>query len=199
MEVVEARERHHPRGPGTLLSKMKVYAADYLHMYTLCTLFSSIGGFLFGFDTGTLGCRCHNSLFHWTGNVVLLGSIGPITVMPQFQRAFAPISPTLHGLIVSSILITGSSFSFLAGPISDHISRTYTFALGGAIFAAGSALAASAHSLTQLFIGRCVAGAGEGLFLSTITVYTCEIAPTAIRGTLACFTQLFVTIGIASG
>lgn len=72
-------------------------------------------------------------------------------------------------------------------------------AIGGAVFAAGSAIAASSSTLAQLLVGRCLAGAGEGLFLSTITVYTCEIAPTAIRGTLACTIQLFVTIGIASG
>lgn len=119
--------------------------------------------------------------------------------MPQFLEVFSPISPTLHGFIVSSILLTASTASFFAGALSDRISRKYTFAVGGAVFAIGSVIVASAKTLPQLIVGRCIAGVGEGLFLATITVYTCEIAPTAIRGTLACTTQLFVTFGIASG
>lgn len=119
--------------------------------------------------------------------------------MPQFLEVFSPISPTLHGFIVSSILLTASTASFFAGALSDRISRKYTFAVGGAVFAVGSVIVASAKTLPQLIVGRCIAGVGEGLFLATITVYTCEIAPTAIRGTLACTTQLFVTFGIASG
>lgn len=127
------------------------------------------------------------------------GSIGPITVMPQFLDLFAPISPVMEGLIVSSILIPASIFSLLAGPLSDRISRTRTFALGGAVSVVGNVIACSASSLPQLFVGRCIAGAGEGLFVSTITVYTCEIAPTAIRGKLSCTVQLYITLGIAAG
>ncbi|THH07666.1 hypothetical protein EW145_g3225 [Phellinidium pouzarii] len=119
--------------------------------------------------------------------------------MPQFLDVFSPISPTLQGLIVSSILITAATFSLVGGPLSDRISRIYTFSLGSAIFAVGSAIVASSSTLAQLFIGRCIAGAGEGLFLSVIIVYHCEIAPTAIRGSLACTLQLLITIGVASG
>ena len=100
---------------------------------------------------------------------------------------------------MSSILITAATFSLLAGPLSDRISRKYTLAVGGAIFSAGSAIVASASKLPQIFVGRCLAGVGEGLFLSVCTVYTCEIAPAAIRGTLVCTIQLFITIGVASG
>lgn len=127
------------------------------------------------------------------------GSIGPVTVMPQFKNAFDPISPTLQGLIVSSILITASISSLVAGPLSDKISRTRTFALGGLVFALGSVIECAASTLPMLIAGRCIAGIGEGLFLSTLTVYVCEIAPTSIRGSLSCTVQLYITIGIAAG
>ncbi|THH17532.1 hypothetical protein EW146_g3296 [Bondarzewia mesenterica] len=162
----------------SLKERAKRTLGMYLHNYTLCSLFASLGGFSFGFDTG---------------------SIGPVTVMPQFKAEFDPISPTLQGLIVSSILITASSFSIVAGPLSDRISRTRTFALGGAVFSIGSIIVSAAHNLPTLFVGRCLAGVGEGLFLSTITVYILEIAPTNIRGRLSCTTQLLITIGIALG
>ncbi|KAF8518229.1 general substrate transporter [Gautieria morchelliformis] len=119
--------------------------------------------------------------------------------MPQFHTYFGTFSPTLQGLVVSAILITGAIFSLAAGYLSDRISRTYTIGIGSFLFAVGSAIFCAAPSLPLLFLGRCIAGAGEGLFLSTITVYTCEIAPTSIRGTLASIVQLFVTFGVASG
>ncbi|TFY82371.1 hypothetical protein EWM64_g1647 [Hericium alpestre] len=150
----------------------------YLRAYSLCSVFASLGGFLFGFDTG---------------------SIGPVTVMPAFKAQFDPISPILQGLIVSSILMTASVFSIFAGPLSDRFSRTHTFAVGGGIFSVGSIISSCAYNLAMLFVGRLITGIGEGLFLSTITVYILEIAPTSIRGKLSCTTQLFVTLGVASG
>ncbi|KAI5119490.1 hypothetical protein M0805_009514 [Coniferiporia weirii] len=173
--VIEVTTNRSPSGP---LQRIRNSLNVYTCKYTLCTIFASVGGFMFGFDTG---------------------SIGPVTTMPQFLEQFAPITATLQGLVVSSILITAAVASVLAGPLSDRISRTYTFSLGSAIFAVGSTIVASSSTLAQLLVGRCIAGVGEGLFLSVIIVYHCEIAPSAIRGSLACTLQLLITIGIASG
>ncbi|TFY68988.1 hypothetical protein EVG20_g3344, partial [Dentipellis fragilis] len=150
----------------------------YLRTYSLCSIFASLSGFHFGFDTG---------------------SIGPVTVMPQFKAQFDPISPILQGLIVSSILMTASLSSVLAGPLSDRFSRTRTFGTGAGIFCVGSVISSCAYNLAMLFVGRLITGVGEGLFLSTVTVYILEIAPTSIRGQLSCTTQLFVTLGVATG
>lgn len=35
---------------------MQRATSQYLHTYTLCTVFASIGGFIFGFDTGESQC-----------------------------------------------------------------------------------------------------------------------------------------------
>ena len=87
----------------------------------------------------------------------------------------------------------------LAGPLADKFSRTRTASLGGAVFCVGSILAAAASNLAMLFVGRCIAGVGEGLFLSSAMVYLLEIAPTNLRGRLSCTQQLFVTLGLAAG
>ncbi|KAF9817493.1 hypothetical protein IEO21_03344 [Rhodonia placenta] len=149
--------------------------------YIWSALFTALGGFVFGFDTG---------------------SIGSITVMSQFQEQFSKtghLSSTVQGLIVSTILITAAIASLVSGPLSDRISRTRTIALGAIVFAAGSVISCSAHALAQLLVGRCVAGVGEGLFLSAITVYAIEIAPASARGRLGSVVQLLVTTGIAAG
>jgi MFS family permease len=129
----------------------------------------------------------------------LSGSIGPITVMVQFKDTFGTLSPTIQGLVVSSILLPAAASSIAAGPLSDRISRTRTFSIGGAIFAAGAVLECASPNLATLLVGRCISGIGEGLFLSILTVYVCEIAPTAIRGRLSCIVQLYITIGVAAG
>ncbi|KAJ7588192.1 general substrate transporter [Mycena floridula] len=146
--------------------------------YVYCSLFTALGGLLWGLDTGC---------------------IGPITVMPQFESQFGKLSPTVHGLLVSSILITAAVVSIISGPLSDRISRTYTIAIGGVVYAVGAAIACSAGTLTQLFVGRCVTGIGEGLFISSITVYVTEISPAASRGRLASFVQTFNTLGVMIG
>ncbi|THH30584.1 hypothetical protein EUX98_g3608 [Antrodiella citrinella] len=119
------------------------FQVPHVANYIWCVTFTAIGGFLFGFDTG---------------------SIGPITTMHTFQDRFAAdpthgITPTLQGLIVSSILITASLASVASGPLSDRISRTKTISMGAAVFAAGSAVTCSANGLPQLFAGRCLADA----------------------------------------
>lgn len=72
-------------------------------------------------------------------------------------------------------------------------------ALGAITFAAGSAIVCACGPLAQLFVGRCIAGVGEGLFMSAITVYAIEIAPASSRGRLGSVLQLGVTLGIALG
>ncbi|KZT57618.1 major facilitator superfamily transporter sugar [Calocera cornea HHB12733] len=157
---------------------LRALKLDPISQYFWCTLFTALGGFLWEYDTG---------------------SIGPITLMPDFEAQFGPISATIQGLIVSCILITASIAAFAAGTLADRFSRIYNIGTGAIIFAAGSAIAGGAFSLGQLFAGRCLAGIGEGLFTSVLTVYVTEIAPTARRGRLITMTQLFNVLGIASG
>jgi sugar porter (SP) family MFS transporter len=119
--------------------------------------------------------------------------------MPTFLDSFGPLSSTIHGILVSSILIPASLTSFFAGNVADHLGRINTCSIGGLVFAAGTALEAGAQNLAMLFVGRCITGVGEGLFLSTLVVYVCEIAPARQRGVLASVQQLLVTMGIAVG
>ncbi|KZT06349.1 general substrate transporter [Laetiporus sulphureus 93-53] len=174
-----------PNPPLSVIQQLRSYrlplAVDHVPNYVWCALFTAVGGFIFGFDTG---------------------SIGSITTMPQFVAQISTdgkLSSTLQGLIVSTILITASLASLFSGPLSDRISRIRTISLSAIVFAAGSTISCSAHTLAQLFVGRCVAGIGEGLFLSTVTVYAVEIAPASARGRIGSMVQMLCTIGIASG
>lgn len=98
------------------------------------------------------------------------GTIGPVTAMAQFADTFGELSATLHGLVVSSVLLTATASSLFAGLISDRLGRTRAIAIGALLFAIGAALEASAVTLGMFIGGRCIVGVGEGTFLSTLVV-----------------------------
>ena len=117
--------------------------------YATASLLCSLGGFLFGVDTGI---------------------IGPATVMREFKNFAGDPSPTMHGLIVSSILVPASISSFFAGKLADSLGRTRGIAIGSLVVAAGAALEASSVHIAMFIVGRIIQGVGQGLYIGTLVV-----------------------------
>ena len=90
--------------------------------------------------------------------------------MPAFTEDFGELSPSMAGIVVSSVLLTATLTSLFAGALSDSLGRTRALALGAFVFAIGAALEAAAVDLGMFVGGRCIVGVGEGLFLSTLVV-----------------------------
>ncbi|EJP66154.1 H(+)-myo-inositol cotransporter [Beauveria bassiana ARSEF 2860] len=160
---------------------MTVKLSSLLHRpprYVYASILCSLGGFLFGVDTGI---------------------IGPVTVMPEFTKPFGQSSPTIHGLIVSSILIPAAITSFAAGRIADALGRPKAIAIGAFIFAVGAIIEATAVHVGMFIAGRVVSGLGEGIYMGTLVVYICEISPAKHRGTLTTGPQLLITCGLMAG
>ncbi|KAI4868005.1 putative MFS sugar transporter [Hypoxylon rubiginosum] len=146
--------------------------------YVLASVAVSIGGLLNGFDTG---------------------SIGAITQMRQFTESIGPLSATMLGITVSMIMLTGTLPSLFAGHFADRYGRLAAIVPGALLFGAGSLLQCLARSLPQFIAGRALAGFGQGIFLSNVSVYICEIAPLRYRGTLAGLPQFMATAGVCAG
>ncbi|KAK8137492.1 MFS sugar transporter [Apiospora sp. TS-2023a] len=146
--------------------------------YMIASMVCSFGGFLFGIDTGI---------------------IGPVTVMDDFKNYVGDPSPTIHGLIVSSILIPAALSSFFAGKVADRLGRPKGIAIGSLIFGIGAALEAGSVHIAMFVVGRIVEGIGEGLYLGTLVVYICEVSPPRHRGALTTAPQLLVTLGLVTG
>lgn len=127
------------------------------------------------------------------------GIIGPTTVMTPFISAFGSQSPTIHGLIVSAILIPAAFSSFFAGRVADTLGRPTTISIGALIFGLGAALEAAAVHIAMFVVGRVIEGLGEGLYLGTLVVYICEISPPSQRGPLTSGPQFFITLGVVVG
>lgn len=117
--------------------------------YVVASILCSLGGFLFGHDTGI---------------------IGPVTVMESFTSYIGNPSPTIHGLLVSSILIPAAISSFFAGKLADRLGRTRGIGIGALIFGVGAALEGASIHIGMFVVGRVIAGIGEGLYLGTLVV-----------------------------
>lgn len=119
--------------------------------------------------------------------------------MDSFMSTVGHFNATLHGVIVSSILITAAVTSLISGNVADVYGRPKAMMFGGAIFGIGTALEASAQNLAMFMCGRVLAGIGDGFTLSLPVVYICEISPAKRRGPLASLPQFCTVVGLASG
>ncbi|GKT51778.1 high-affinity glucose transporter [Colletotrichum spaethianum] len=139
-----------------------------------------------------------------TGAVVSLwgldtGSIGSITAMATFKESFGEFSSTVHGAIVSTLLITGAMSALLAGALADQHGRVVIISTGAAVFGIGAAIECGSVHLAMFITGRAVKGLGTGLFASTVAVQICEITPAKVRGFWVAFSQFMITVGLATG
>jgi MFS family permease len=146
--------------------------------YVSAAVIMSLGGLINGLDTG---------------------SIGAIVAMKQFEHSIGHLSPGLLGFTVSLIMLTGAIPSVFAGHLADRYGRLKIIMAGTAIFILGAVLQGVARNLILFLIGRALGGFGEGVYLSNVAVYICEIAPVKRRGMLAGLPQFMSTAGVCVG
>ncbi|KAI1341793.1 general substrate transporter [Xylariaceae sp. FL0016] len=127
------------------------------------------------------------------------GTIGPVTTMPTFVRNFGNFSAAVHGVIVSSILLSGLLMSLIGGILADRHGRPRIIGVGSFVFGIGAALETTSVQLAMFIVGRLIKGIGEGMFLMTVYVYIAEISPAERRGTVANIPQIMISSGIVLG
>ena len=116
---------------------------------TLCAIAVALGGLLNGLDTGC---------------------IGPITSMKPFHAVVGELSPGLLGFTVSLIMLAGAAPSVFAGYLADRFGRLKIINAGAVLFLIGAVMQGAAGGLKVFLAGRAVAGFGEGVYLSNVTV-----------------------------
>lgn len=146
--------------------------------YVLASVAASFAGLANGYDTG---------------------AIGALTTMSQFEDSIGKLSPSLLGFTVSLVQLAGAVPSVFAGYLADRSGRLRVILLGALLYVAGAVLQGTAFSIPQFLVGRACGGFGQGVFLSNVSVYICEIAPARHRGVLAGMPQFMATAGICVG
>ncbi|KAF4036855.1 Sugar (and other) transporter [Phytophthora infestans] len=141
-----------------------------LYLLTLC---ASIGGFLFGYDTGVI-----------SGALVLL----------QSPQGFA-LSDLQSEAVVASAVGGAIAGAALSGIGNDKFGRRQVILASSALFTVGAGLMAVAGSFLELIAGRLIVGVGIGCASTTIPLYIAEASPPQIRGRLVSLNSALITGG----
>ncbi|KAL1526971.1 hypothetical protein AB1Y20_015660 [Prymnesium parvum] len=132
---------------------------------------ASLGGFLFGYDTG-----------------VVSGAMLVITDHFHFDKHE-------QEMLVSSTLGLAAVGAICSGPANSALGRRMLLIISCVIFTAGAILMAEANSFAVLLTGRMVVGLAIGTASSTVPQYIAELAPPARRGVLVSVNNAAIVIG----
>ncbi|SGZ57542.1 CIC11C00000000932 [Sungouiella intermedia] len=164
----------------------KKQAKDYLLISILC-FFVAFGGYVFGFDTGT---------------------ISGFVNMDDFKRRFGQVnssgehylSNVRTGLIVSIFNVGCAVGGIFLSKTGDVWGRRMGIMISMVIYIVGIIIQISSSTKWyQYFIGRLITGLGVGTVSVISPLFIGESSPKHLRGTLVCCYQLCVTMGIFLG
>ncbi len=142
------------------------------HFVRIAVITASLGGMLFGYDTG-----------------VISGAL-------LFIREAFNLSSSMQELVVSAVLIGAVIGAIAGGILADRFGRRRLIVLAGIIFTLSAIGTALAPTVSMLIAGRIIVGIAIGIASFTSPMYMSEISPVRIRGSLVSINQLAVTIGI---
>ncbi|XP_072003224.1 proton myo-inositol cotransporter isoform X1 [Engystomops pustulosus] len=135
------------------------------------SVFSALGGFLFGYDTGVV-----------SGAMLLL-------------KKDMNLSALWQELLVSSTVGAAALSALAGGVLNGIVGRRPCILFASILFTAGAAVLAAAPDKETLLGGRVVVGLGIGIASMTVPVYIAEAAPPHLRGRLVTINTLFITGG----
>lgn len=142
------------------------------HFVRVAVVIASLGGMLFGYDTGVI-----------SGALLFI------------KKAFN-LGSTMQELVVSAVLIGAVIGAIVGGVLANRYGRRKMIILAGIIFTISAIGTALAPTVGTLIAGRIVVGIAIGIASFTSPMYMSEISPKRIRGSLVSINQLAVTIGI---
>ena len=106
------------------------------------------------------------------------------TVVIRVTRSIGPEHTSLLGT-VTALYDVGCFFGAIAAfSIGERLGRKKAILLGTTVMSIGAILQISAFSVTQMIVGRIVAGLGNGLNTATAPVWQAETSKAAWRGKL---------------
>ncbi|MBB4860667.1 SP family sugar:H+ symporter-like MFS transporter [Novosphingobium chloroacetimidivorans] len=133
---------------------------------------ATIGGFMFGYDSGAIN-----------------------GTQEGLKHAFG-LNETQLGLTVSALLPGCALGAFMAGRFSDILGRRTVMMLAAAMFILSALASGAAPSALILAIARFVAGAAVGAASVLSPAYISEVTPAHIRGRLSSAQQVMIISGL---
>jgi len=151
---------------------MRQSASTYAGFIALISGVATIGGFLFGFDSG-----------------VINGTVDGL------QQAFHTSSAGT-GFNVASVLLGSAVGAFAAGSLADVYGRRSILIISAVMFFF-SAIGAGAAANSAMFVAaRLLGGFAVGAASVLSPAYIAEVTPAATRGRLSTLQQIMINIGL---
>ena len=140
--------------------------------FYLVAAVASLGGLLFGFDTGVIS--------------------GALLYIKQDYA----LSAWMQGVVTTAVLIGAVGGAAFGGSLTDRFGRKPIIIAMAALFAIGSLLSAVATGVVMLFVARLILGVAIGTASMLTPLYLSEVAPKQKRGAIVSLNQLCITAGI---
>ena len=151
---------------------MRAGASHNMGFVALISGVATIGGFLFGFDSG-----------------VINGTVEGL------QQAFHTTSAGT-GFNVASVLLGSAAGAFAAGRLADVYGRRAILIVAAAMFILSALGAGAATGSVMFVIARMIGGFAVGAASVLSPAYISEVTPAATRGRLASLQQIMIIIGL---
>ncbi|WP_258062752.1 sugar porter family MFS transporter [Arthrobacter sp. B0490] len=136
------------------------------------TAISTLGGLLFGYDTGVI-----------SGALLYMNDSFDMNAVEEAS-------------VVSSLLFPGAALGALAGGrLADRIGRRGTLLVCAVLFLIGALGCAFAPTVTFMIVARIILGLGVGAAAVTCPLYLAEMAPTHLRGRMVTINELMIVTG----
>lgn len=154
------------------MSDIKKQNSESTRFIFLITIVATLGGFLFGYDSG-----------------VINGTVDGL------QKAFNSTSVGT-GLSVSSMLLGSAVGAFCAGWLADKFGRRNMLIVAAVFFIISAWGSGIANSPTEFIVYRILGGLAVGAASVMAPAYISEIAPASTRGRLTSIQQVAIISGL---
>lgn len=139
---------------------------------TRLTAISTLGGLLFGYDTGVIS--------------------GALLSM----RDDLHLSDVGEATVVSALLFPGAALgALLGGRLADRLGRKGSLLVCAGLFLVGAIACATAPNVAVMIVARIVLGLGVGAAATTCPLYLAEMAPAHRRGRMVTINELMIVTG----
>lgn len=136
------------------------------------TVISTLGGLLFGYDTGVIS--------------------GALLYMQDSLR----MTPVEEATVVSALLFPGAAVGALSGGrLADKLGRRGSLLVCAVLFLVGALGCAIAPNVGFMIVARVILGLGVGAAAVTCPLYLAEMAPAHLRGRMVTINELMIVTG----
>ncbi len=146
---------------------------NFSYLIPIC-LVATLGGLLFGYDTG-----------------VISGAI-------EFLTARFDLDVVMKGWASGCVLIGCATGVLIVGPISDRFGRRKALLLAALLFLVSALGTALPRDIRMFILFRWLGGIGIGIASMSTPMYIAEIAPAHLRGRLVSVNQIAIVGGIVA-